>query len=278
MGWREPVDNLKTYPIGRCSTDLAGQHDEVGTQDARSPSPVVADQRSIGLPRRAATYVHVAQQRRIGARERLSPYVVEPAEDSRPTHIVRRHQRAAIAASHATNQSIATPCPNRRATADRHPQGATPQSYVGTMQLGQHAPASLMSSPTSATRISARARATVYSNTDPAAYLKATMQRLAIVRPDAIVFTGDIADLGEPEAYEAVASIVVDAAAEMGSELIWVMGNHDAREPFSRSPARTRGRSGCAHRPGLRHQRTANHRTRHHDPGLSRRRADAGPA
>lgn len=101
------------------------------------------------------------------------------------------------------------------------------------MQLGQHAPASHVIAHVSDTHFGL-GNAAVYSNTDPAAYLEATMNRLAIVKPDAIVFTGDIADRGEPEAYEAVASIVVDAAAEMGAELIWVMGNHDAREPFAR--------------------------------------------
>ncbi len=101
------------------------------------------------------------------------------------------------------------------------------------MQLGQHAPASHVIAHVSDTHFGL-GTAPVYSGTDPVAYLEGVMDRLAIVRPDAIVFTGDIADHGEPEAYEAVASIVVDAAAAMGSELIWVMGNHDAREPFSR--------------------------------------------
>lgn len=60
------------------------------------------------------------------------------------------------------------------------------------------------------------------------------MGRLAQIQPDAIVFTGDITDLGEQGAYDTVASIVVGAAAEMGAEVIWVMGNHDRREPFAR--------------------------------------------
>lgn len=99
------------------------------------------------------------------------------------------------------------------------------------MQLGQHPPASHVVAHISDTHFGA---GPVYSDTDAAAYLRAAMQRLAVVQPDAIVFTGDIADHGEPEAYEAVASIVVDAAAAMGAELVWVIGNHDAREPFSR--------------------------------------------
>jgi Icc protein len=49
------------------------------------------------------------------------------------------------------------------------------------------------------------------------------------VRPDAIVFTGDLADAGEPEAYRKLRAVVEPFAAELGAELVWVMGNHDNR-------------------------------------------------
>ena len=49
------------------------------------------------------------------------------------------------------------------------------------------------------------------------------------VHPDAIVFTGDLADAGEPEAYRKLRAVVEPLAAELGAELIWVMGNHDNR-------------------------------------------------
>ena len=49
------------------------------------------------------------------------------------------------------------------------------------------------------------------------------------VRPEAIVFTGDLADLGEPDAYRRLRAIVEPAAKRMGAEVIWVMGNHDER-------------------------------------------------
>jgi 3',5'-cyclic-AMP phosphodiesterase len=49
------------------------------------------------------------------------------------------------------------------------------------------------------------------------------------VRPDAIVFTGDLADAGEPEAYRKLRAVVAPFAAELGAELVWVMGNHDNR-------------------------------------------------
>jgi 3',5'-cyclic-AMP phosphodiesterase len=49
------------------------------------------------------------------------------------------------------------------------------------------------------------------------------------VRPDAIVFTGDLADTGEPEAYRKLRAVVGPFADALGAELIWVMGNHDDR-------------------------------------------------
>jgi 3',5'-cyclic AMP phosphodiesterase CpdA len=54
------------------------------------------------------------------------------------------------------------------------------------------------------------------------------------VTPAAIVFTGDLADLGEPDAYERLKAIVEPVAARMGSRIIWVMGNHDERPEYSR--------------------------------------------
>ncbi len=57
--------------------------------------------------------------------------------------------------------------------------------------------------------------------------------RAELERADLIVITGDIADLGEPDAYERVAALIEPAAAALGAELLWVMGNHDVRAPFS---------------------------------------------
>ncbi|CAM2889006.1 phosphodiesterase [Mycobacterium intermedium] len=54
------------------------------------------------------------------------------------------------------------------------------------------------------------------------------------VRPDAIVFTGDLADKGEPQAYRKLRNMVEPFAAELGAELIWVMGNHDDRAELRR--------------------------------------------
>ena len=48
------------------------------------------------------------------------------------------------------------------------------------------------------------------------------------------MFTGDLADRAEPKAYVRLREIVEPAAAEIGAEVVWVMGNHDEREPYAR--------------------------------------------
>lgn len=67
-------------------------------------------------------------------------------------------------------------------------------------------------------------------------YLKRLFRRLnhAKLRPDAIIFTGDLADMGEPEAYSRIRAIVDPVAAKMKTKVLWVMGNHDNREAFRR--------------------------------------------
>lgn len=52
------------------------------------------------------------------------------------------------------------------------------------------------------------------------------------IRPDGIVVTGDLADLGEPEAYAALRGLVEPVAARLGTRVHWVMGNHDDRAAF----------------------------------------------
>jgi len=52
------------------------------------------------------------------------------------------------------------------------------------------------------------------------------------VRPDAIVFTGDLVDLGEPEAYAELRAIVEPFAERLDAPVVWVMGNHDSRGAF----------------------------------------------
>ncbi|ROS62097.1 3',5'-cyclic AMP phosphodiesterase CpdA [Frigoribacterium sp. PhB160] len=51
-------------------------------------------------------------------------------------------------------------------------------------------------------------------------------------RPEAIVLTGDLADKGEPEAYRKLRALLEPAAARLGAQVIWAMGNHDERGAF----------------------------------------------
>lgn len=47
--------------------------------------------------------------------------------------------------------------------------------------------------------------------------------------PAAIVVTGDLADLGEPEAYRRLRTALEPVADELGAPIVWVAGNHDER-------------------------------------------------
>lgn len=74
-----------------------------------------------------------------------------------------------------------------------------------------------------------------YGVIDTAAHLETALERLSRIRPapQAIVFTGDLADRAEPEAYAKLRKIVEPAADTIGAQVVWVMGNHDERAPFS---------------------------------------------
>jgi 3',5'-cyclic AMP phosphodiesterase CpdA len=75
-----------------------------------------------------------------------------------------------------------------------------------------------------------------YGVIDTAAHLERTLRRLLRVPtpPQALVFTGDLADRAEPAAYERLRAIVEPVAAELGAEVVWVMGNHDDRRAYAR--------------------------------------------
>ncbi len=74
----------------------------------------------------------------------------------------------------------------------------------------------------------------LYGVVDSSAHLSRLFSELEASgsRPEAIIFTGDLADTGEAGAYEKLRSIVEPAAARMGAQIIWVMGNHDDRSNF----------------------------------------------
>ena len=49
------------------------------------------------------------------------------------------------------------------------------------------------------------------------------------IRPDVLVFTGDLTDLGEPDAYRLLREAVEPVAERLGAPIVWVAGNHDER-------------------------------------------------
>lgn len=98
------------------------------------------------------------------------------------------------------------------------------------MQFGQHAPARRTIVHLSDTHLLAGNRL-LGGRYDTAANLAQTLEaveRLGI-RPDALVFTGDLTDLGEPGAYAALRAAVEPVAERLGAPVVWVAGNHDER-------------------------------------------------
>jgi 3',5'-cyclic-AMP phosphodiesterase len=51
-------------------------------------------------------------------------------------------------------------------------------------------------------------------------------------KPEAVIFTGDLADKGEAKAYAKLRAIVDPVCRALGAKAIWAMGNHDSREAF----------------------------------------------
>lgn len=74
----------------------------------------------------------------------------------------------------------------------------------------------------------------LYDVVDSTSHLREVLESLVQSegRPEAIVFTGDLADKGEADAYDTLRRMVEPVAAQLGAELIWVMGNHDDRGAF----------------------------------------------
>ena len=102
------------------------------------------------------------------------------------------------------------------------------------IQLGQHAPATHVIAHISDTHFLGGKRA-LYGKVDTDRNLAQALEQLerSGASPEAIVITGDLADLAEPDAYERLKAQFEPAAKRMGAEIIWVMGNHDERPPFS---------------------------------------------
>jgi 3',5'-cyclic AMP phosphodiesterase CpdA len=75
----------------------------------------------------------------------------------------------------------------------------------------------------------------LYDTLDSEAKLRQLFAELEAsgARPEAIIFTGDLADKGDEVAYREIRAIVEPAAERLGAEVVWVMGNHDDRSNFT---------------------------------------------
>ncbi|MBH0053786.1 phosphodiesterase [Salinibacterium sp. SWN139] len=102
------------------------------------------------------------------------------------------------------------------------------------IQLGQYPAPSHVIAHVSDTHLLAGGRP-LYGAVNTIAHLEQALAQLerSTANPQAIVFTGDLADLGEPDAYVRLRAIVEPAAKRMNAEIIWVMGNHDERAQYS---------------------------------------------
>ncbi|GGH46553.1 phosphodiesterase [Microbacterium album] len=103
------------------------------------------------------------------------------------------------------------------------------------MQFGQHPPARRTIVHLSDTHLLADG-APLGGRFDTEANLRATLARVEQLEtpPDALVFTGDLTDLGEPEAYRRVRELVEPVAERLGAPVVWVAGNHDERPEMRR--------------------------------------------
>ncbi|MBU1251696.1 MAG: phosphodiesterase [Actinobacteria bacterium] len=101
-------------------------------------------------------------------------------------------------------------------------------------QLGQYPPAGHVVVHISDTHLLADGRK-LYGSVPVEQRLADALRRLEAgpIDPDALVFTGDLADLGEPDAYLRLRAAVEPVAERLDAQLIWVMGNHDERAPYS---------------------------------------------
>ena len=103
------------------------------------------------------------------------------------------------------------------------------------IQLGQYPAASHVIAHVSDTHLLAGGRP-LYGKVNTIEHLSQALAQLerSTAKPQAIVFTGDLADLGEPDAYTRLRELVEPVAARMNAQVIWVMGNHDERPDYSR--------------------------------------------
>jgi 3',5'-cyclic-AMP phosphodiesterase len=75
-----------------------------------------------------------------------------------------------------------------------------------------------------------------YGVVEPQDGLRMALERLGRLDPvpQALVFTGDLADRAEPDAYARLRELVEPFAEGIGAQVVWVMGNHDERAPYAK--------------------------------------------
>ncbi|MFJ5955868.1 phosphodiesterase [Paenarthrobacter sp. NPDC092416] len=75
---------------------------------------------------------------------------------------------------------------------------------------------------------------TLYGSVDSALRLQEIFDQIVAskLNPDAIIFTGDLADTGETAAYRLLREMVEPVCETLGAKAIWAMGNHDNRANF----------------------------------------------
>ncbi|GAD32706.1 phosphodiesterase [Microbacterium sp. AISO3] len=90
----------------------------------------------------------------------------------------------------------------------------------------------------------------LFDRVDAAAHLRRALDAIeaAALRPDGIVFTGDLVDLGERGAYAELRDLVEPFAERLETRVFWVMGNHDDRAGFRETLWRESGTAEAADR------------------------------
>lgn len=127
---------------------------------------------------------------------------------------------------------VSTPLPDATGAS---PAAPGPAGLTGSVPFGQYPAARRTILHLSDTHLLA-GNVPLGGRYDTAANLVRTLEAVEGlgIRPDAIVFTGDLTDLGEPEAYRALRETIEPVAARLGSPVVWVAGNHDERPALRR--------------------------------------------
>jgi 3',5'-cyclic-AMP phosphodiesterase len=101
-------------------------------------------------------------------------------------------------------------------------------------QYGQLAPPTHVLAHLSDTHLLAGG-ARQYDVIDTVARFEAALDRISRIDPppQALVFTGDLVDVGDPAAYRLLRELVEPLAERIGAQVVWCMGNHDARTAYS---------------------------------------------